>query len=557
MDKLSEEAMKLLQYIYKHRHAECKGSFNISFLSSRKILKNKNVGELTPFVQELVKVKILKEVKKGIFKSTRYELREEIAEKYIKDKEDFQAAQQYRKALEEEIKEFKRFVVTTAVMGKAVCVPFVKSLENYCKRKNALPLVLPCEDVISRGKKADPIELSSDLKNFRIIFKDTYLNKNLCLSAIKVSAKQIKPLSGLDRLPQNRGASLIIASPKLFLEYVPNMHYEVPFAIMTTGAITTNNYDNDRYMSKRTSALAENDHTYGAIIVEIENENTFHFRHIQALENGSFVDLGVEYLADGTTKNVLNTALVMGDTHVGYHDLELHEKVMNLASVTNVSKVVLHDIFHGTSISHHEAGKSITRAIRASENKLNLELECKAVKNYIKDIEERGYEVIIPQANHHNHLLRYLEEHRYTTDPINLKFASKLIAPAIEKINPLKYAIENILGLNRDTIEWLETDASKKLYGVEVALHGDRGANGGKGGKATFEKGVGNCVLAHTHSAGIHRKVFTVGTVGLMDMGYNEGLSSWTRTCCLIYSNGTKQLINFIENKNGDYTYTL
>ena len=556
MNKLSPEATKLLEYIYEHRYTDCKGPFGISLLSSRKALGKKSVGELTPFVNELLEGGVLKEAK-GIFKAAKYQLKESTAEKYIQDKADAQAVQEYRDALEEEIKNYKRFIVTTAVMGKDAYTPFAESLRNYAARNNALKLVLPCEDVVSRGKKAAPIELSAELKDFRVIFKDTYLNRNLCLSAIKVSAKQINPLSGLDRLPENREASLIIASPKFFLNYVPNMHYEVPFAIMTTGAVTVSNYDNDRYMSKRTSTLAENDHTYGAVIVEIEDDKIFHFRHVQASRTGSFTDLGVEYLPDGTIKDKFETVLVMGDTHVGYHDLELHEKVMEVAALTNVSQVVLHDIFHGSSISHHEAKKSITRAIRASEDKLSLELECTAVKNYIEDIEERGYKIIIPQANHHNHLLRYLEEHRYAEDPINLKFASKLIAPAIEKINPLKYAIESILGFCTGNVEWLDTDVSRRLYGVEIALHGDRGANGGKGNKGTFEKGIGNCVVAHTHSAGIHRKVFTVGTVGQMDMGYNEGLSSWTRTCCLIYDDGTKQLINFIENKDGDYTYTI
>ena len=78
------------------------------------------------------------------------------------------------------------------------------------------------------------MELSPDLKDFRVIFKDTYLNHNLCLCAIKVSAKQINPLSGLDRLTTSRQSSIIMASPKVFLKYIPNMHYDIPPALMTT-----------------------------------------------------------------------------------------------------------------------------------------------------------------------------------------------------------------------------------------------------------------------------------------------------------------------------------
>ena len=557
MKKLTTEASKLLQYIYEHKDSACSDLFSTSLLSARHILGQKTVGELTPIVNELVQAKVLKEVRKGIFKVPRFKIIEKNLEKYIQDAEEEKFVQEYRESLKEDIKNHNRFVITTGVMGKDVNKPFLEAIKNYCVRKKAMPVVLPCEDVASRGKKESSIELSPELKDFKVIFKDTYLNKNLCLHAIKMSAKQRYPLGGLDEVATLKQASIIAASPKVFLKYIPNMHYDVPPALMTTGAITVNNYDTDRYMSQRTSTLAEVDHIYGAIIVEIENEHIFHFRHIQASETGSFVDLGVEYLPDGTTREVTNTVLVMGDSHVGYHDLELHERVMELAENIGVSKVVLHDIFHGTSISHHEWDKSITRAQRAIGDQLDLEVECKAIKNYLEDIESRGIGIIIPQANHHGHLMKYLQKGKYVDDAGNLDFASKLVSPAVHGRNPLQYAVEDLLGFKKSDIEWLQKDQSYRVHGVECAVHGDKGANGAKGSLATFEKALGNCVVAHSHTAAIRRRVFCVGTVGKMDMGYNEGLSSWTRTCCLIYSNGTKQLINFIENKFGEYSYTI
>lgn len=556
MNKLSNEATKLLLYICKHREDVCKDGFSVSIFSSRQVLGRATVDQITPFLEELVCAGYLK-YHKFALRTQRYKVVDKKVEKFVAELEEEKYTQEYRDAVEEEIRLYKRFVITTAVMGKEVNKPFLESIKNYAKRNNALLLVLPCEDVASRGKKAEPIELSPDLKDFRVIFKDTYLNRNLCLCAIKVSAKQINALTGLDRLTKEREASIIIASPKVFLRNIPNMHYDIPPSIMSTGAITVNDYDTDRYMSKRTSTLAENDHAYAAIIVEIADEHIFHYRLVQASKTGSLTDLGVEYLPDGSIQKLQNTVLVMGDSHVGYHDEELHEKAMELAHNANVSEVVLHDVFHGSSISHHDAKKSITRAIRAQEGRLELKAECAAVKNYIEDIEGRGYNVVIPQANHNSHLFRYLEDGRYVDDPINLKFAVQLVGPAIDGINPLQYAIESIFGFKNNHVRWLEKDRSYKVYGVELSAHGDKGANGSKGNLATFEKGLGDCVVAHTHSAAIFRKVFCVGTVGEMDMGYNEGMSNWTRTCCLVYSNGTKQLVNFIPDRNGDYTYKL
>jgi hypothetical protein len=556
MKNLSNDALALLQYIYKFRDGAFKGEFTVSLFCQRKALGYTSVDEVKPLLEELEGVKALKQVRSP-FRAPRYKINEKVADKYIEEAEDAQYAQEYRDALEEEIKKYKKFVVTTAVMGKEAYKPFLDSIRNYAERNNAMLLVLPCEDVASRGKKANPIELSSDLKDFKVVFKDTYLNKNLCLCAIKMSAKQINPLSGLDRLTTARQASIIVASPKIFLKYIPNMHYDIPPALMTTGAVTVNDYDNDRYMSKRTSALAENDHAYGAVIVEVESDDIFHFRHVQASEEGTLTDMGIEYLPDGDIREMKDTVMVMGDSHTGYHDKELHDKTMAVCRDLNVSKIVLHDVFNGTSITHHDIGKSITRATKAQEGKLGLELECVAVKNYIENIEKHGMEVFIVRSNHDSSLDKYLERGGYMSDPMNLKFSLKLAAVAIDGINPLKYAIESLLGYKRNDVHWLELDRSCKFYGVEIALHGSEGAAGARGSARTFNNGIGNCVTAHTHSASIMRNTYTVGTVGLMDMKYNVGLSAWTRTCCLIYNNGTKQLINFIPNKSGDYTCNL
>ena len=559
MKELTQEAIELLQYLVKHQDA-FSDYFNASDVSHRKGggKEENKTKYIKPLLEELAEEKLLVPSKE-LFRSPKYLLNVEKAEDVLREIEEEQTiyTQEYRDALEEEIKQYKTFVVTTAVMGKEVNKPFVNAIRNFAKRHNALMLVLPCEDVVSRGRKAKPIELNSELDDFKVIFKDTYINRNLCLSAIKVSAKQINPLTGLDRMAVQRQASIIVASPKVFLKYIPNMHYDIPPAVMTTGAVTINNYDTDKYMSKRTSVLAENDHAYGAVIVEVEDEDIFHFRHVQASPYNSITDMGYDYLPNGKIERLEGTVMVMGDSHTGYHDKELHVSAMNLAKNTGVSTIVLHDVFNGTSISHHDLGKGITRAIKAEEGRLGLEKECEAVKNYIKTIESTGVNVVIPEANHNLHLKRFLEEGRYVGDPMNYKFSLKLALAACEGKNPLQYAIESLFGYMSDAVKWLKMDEKYKVYGVECGLHGDKGSNGSRGSLTIFEKGLGNSVTAHTHTAAIQRNVCSVGTMSLMDMGYNEGLSNWTHTCCLIYKNGTKQLVNFIPNSKDEYTCTI
>ena len=556
--KLSQEAIELLKYLMKNKDTEdFSGYFGASTICHRK--GRVKVSYIQPLLDELSKVKAIVP-SKGILRAPKYILRVDISAKIIEEYEEENTiyTEEYREALNDEIKKYKKFVITTAVMGKEVNKPFADSLRNYAKRNNALLVALPCEDVVSRGKKTSKtLEISPELSDFRVVFKDTYINNNLCLCAIKVSAKQINPLTGLDRLTVQRQASIIVASPKVFLKYVPKMHYDIPPALMTTGAVTINNYDTDRYMSKRTSTLAEGDHAYGAIIVEVEDEHIFHFRHVRASSYNSITDMGIDYLPDGSVQPMDNTVMVMGDSHTGYHDKELHVSIMEAALKSGVDTIFLHDIFNATSVTHHDKGKGITRAIKAKENKLDLKLECTAIRNYLNNIILHGMDAYIVSSNHDHMLLRWLEEGGYINDPLNYEMGVSLAAAAIKGHDPLKYAIENEIGYKEERVHWLKEDESCKVYGVECSNHGSAGANGSKGSLQIFEKGLGNCVVAHTHSAAIIRDAYCVGTVGVMDQGYNRGLSSWTRTCCLIYKNGTKQLINFIPDKNGDYSYLL
>ena len=556
--KLSQEAIGLLKYLMKNKDTEdFSGYFGASTICHRK--GRVKVSYIQPLLDELSKVKAIVP-SKGILRAPKYILRVDISAKIIEEYEEENTiyTEEYREALNDEIKKYKKFVITTVVMGKEVNKPFADSLRNYAKRNNALLIALPCEDVVSRGKKTSKtLEISPELSDFRVVFKDTYINNNLCLCAIKVSAKQINPLTGLDRLTVQRQASIIVASPKVFLKYVPNMHYDIPPALMTTGAVTINNYDTDRYMSKRTSTLAEGDHAYGAIIVEVEDEHIFHFRHVRASSYNSITDMGIDYLPDGSVQPMDNTVMVMGDSHTGYHDKELHVSIMEAALKSGVDTIFLHDIFNATSVTHHDKGKGITRAIKAKENKLDLKLECTAIRNYLNNIILHGMDAYIVSSNHDHMLLRWLEEGGYINDPLNYEMGVSLAAAAIKGHDPLKYAIENEIGYKEERVHWLKEDESCKVYGVECSNHGSAGANGSKGSLQIFEKGLGNCVVAHTHSAAIIRDAYCVGTVGVMDQGYNKGLSSWTRTCCLIYKNGTKQLINFIPDKNGDYSYLL
>ena len=184
---------------------------------------------------------------------------------YVLNEESFTDA--YFKNILSKMKSCKRFIITTAVSGKKVDTKFLASLRNLANRVNAMILILPCEDVANR-RSVYQWELDPKLRDCSVICRDLYLNDNIYIDNIKVSAKQIKPLTGLDRFAQAKG-SMILGSTKQDLKFVPNSNTKLPRALMTTGAVTVADYNSlDFYMSKRISKIAEFDHVLGALIVE-------------------------------------------------------------------------------------------------------------------------------------------------------------------------------------------------------------------------------------------------------------------------------------------------
>ena len=461
----------------------------------------------------------------------------------------------YDREVEEVIRNNSRFVITTAVAGKEVDEVFYKSLKNYADKNNAQILILPCQDTASR-RSAHKWVLDPQLRTLGyVLFGSKKINENLTIWNIKTSAKQIKPTSGLNRMVQKLDASIIIASPKQYLEYVPTTPDRIPHAVMTTGAITEDDYSSDYYMSHRLSKIAEIDHKLGAVVVEKVDNKKFHFRHVEASKDKTFTDMGIEYLPDGTTRVLKNNVFILGDTH-GSLDMEvLYRSLYDCMSSLNVDEVILHDVFNASSVSPHEVGKIALQSAKAIKGISSLEKEGYLLKRYLERVGNRVDKLTVVKSNHDMHLDRYLIEGRFMYSPEDFYLGCALAMKVVEGEDPLKYLMETWIGLDVKNIRWLALDESYKRYGVELGQHGALGANGARGNKNTFDMCLGKCVVGHAHTAGIMRDVFIVGIACNKDQGYNRGYSSWTYTSCVLYENGTRQLINFIPDMMGNFLY--
>jgi hypothetical protein len=445
----------------------------------------------------------------------------------------------------------KVFIVTTAVANSKAHHGFLDAMKNYCKRHNAQILVMPCEAITNsfenRTGVFDPIFNEPD---YLFVQEDTPLNDNISLCSIQISAKQIRPITGLTRLG-NREGSYVFASPKQFLEYVPAGNKRGNnYSIMTTGSCTLPEYYSETFVSKRLSYIAEYDHKMGAIIIEIEDDKIFHFRQIQCDESGAFIDFGVKYLPNGQTRNVL-TNVVFGDVHGNSVDMNALNAFLGAFRALNISNVYLHDVFDGYSISHH-VKDIVEKSIRSIKGDESLEKEILETYEVIEYIDKslKPSKINIVKSNHDEFLSRYLSSGGYINDPKNHYLSLKIATALFEKNQDvLRRGFEVVGKTVPQNWKFLSRECSSMISDVECGSHGDLGLNGAKPSLLSLEKAYGNCVVGHAHSAAIQRGVFRVGTISKLNLGYNRGPSSWTHTCCLVYNNGQRQLINNIEGK--------
>lgn len=436
-------------------------------------------------------------------------------------------------------KKKKTFVITTAVAGAEVDEKFFKNIKQYCKDFDAELLVL-----LSLNKTSDSLIVPSILKDEAFILSDTVLNKNVFILGLKNTAARVDPITGLPRIGQRNG-TFICASPKQRLKYVATGPNTLPHALMSTGAITKANYIKSRNLIDKTAYMADNDHVMGAIVLELDSNDTFHFRQIQAAMDGSFVDLG-DYYTNGKKRKLAPEAIVLGDWHSGDTDPVVVNCLKDLTKRTKPKRWILHDIFDGLSINPYTKGKSVTRAKLANQGKMSLMLELEGLKADIKMMSDLVDDVVIVRSNHDDFLDRYLNGGEYVEDYNNHKIALKLAVDMLDDKNPLEEYVGKI-----DNVRWLKLDESFMLAGVECGMHGHLGGNGSKGTITQMETAYGSVMFGHSHTPGILRNAWNVGTSTHLELGYNTGASSWVQCSGIVYPNGQKQLVNFI---NGKYT---
>lgn len=442
------------------------------------------------------------------------------------------------------------------VIGKNLHMDSFNTVKNFLNRQGAELIILPMPAHVAALKK-QPAHYDINLFPYMDKFSTDY-TFNVHLKAIEayINPQQINPLTGMKRIKLHKlrstgqpgeeikrhKTSLIIGHSKQMMEVVATGNNTHPRIVHSTGAITK-----PSYLKNRIGLIAESDHTLGGLIVEIEG-GTFYLRQVQMdPADGSFVDLGTRYFADGSIKKERAEAFKMGDIHPGLQDPAVLECWYDLWDIIQPKRIFYEDFFDGKSISHHLEKKNLERVRRPEHFRtLPNEIEmAKKVLNSTFDRAPKDAELIATASNHPEHLTRYLNEARYINDmDVNYDIAHRMIVMALDGKNPLKEYLDP-----KSRMNWTDRNQDYFVEGVQMNSHGDQGTNGARAGKAGQECTYGDAMVAHSHTPGIYHQLFTVGHSTVPRHGYNEGPSTWIPCSGAVYKRGQKQLYMVINGK--------
>ena len=473
---------------------------------------------------------------------------ERTARKWCSDKDKFDLketpdveSEQYEAAKRRKIKKTAtKFLITSAQSNTQVNSEFFENIEAYAKYHNAEIIVIPFryKNPTSIDSKIPESDYWVDEVAPYLVANRHNLNNNFSiLGNVKIQPTATNPLSSIEALTINH--SSIVGHPRVHLKVLPVLDSENPKIICSTGACTISNFSDSK-----SGAIGSFHHTLGFAIVEIKDREKFFIRQVTADKNGSFIDLYFNVKDGKVSRAKESLAVIKGDIHYGNHD----EKVVNrsfkeLIPKVNPKNIVLHDVFDGYSINHHEEHDFIKQYQKEITNKNSLKNEITNLFNWLDTIKK--YNLIVVFSNHDDFLNRFI---------INSD-VKKNIKNAMEYVEYAKILLENkapkgliayLLNQKFKNIKCLGRNESCKIKDWEVGIHGMDGINGSRGSINQYRRLNCKLVTAHAHTAVRLDGALQVGTNTKLRMGYNNGVSNWTHSDVLITSNGKAQHIIYV-----------
>lgn len=472
----------------------------------------------------------------------------------LKEKPDVES-EQYIKAKERKFdKTKKRYIISFAQNATKIHKDFFNNIKAYAD-------FIDADIHIIAGRYRNPTSIWSN-KNENDEWWSTevlpYLDANRhdihkfvsILSDVKIQPTAVNPMNGMQGLSGIN--SCVFGSPKIQMEMIPVLEGNKPKMMVTTGAVTLKNYTDSKAGKK-----GEFHHTFGFVVVEIKDDDTFFIRQVSADDKtGGFTDLYYNVNNSEISKIDSIEGLVLGDLHCGHHDDVVLDKTFEFLDNINANHIVLHDVFDGDSINHHQMKDPFIQYGKEYNNTNDLKSEIDNMMTILSEFDKHN-NVVIVRSNHDDFLDRWLKNEDWKKQPtfknaqLYMELSSKLLKQHADYNNKVKGIIPELINERFPNYITLDRTSSYKIKDYECGLHGDIGSNGSRGSIEGFKKLNTKMIVGHVHSPSRKDCAIVVGTSTKLRVGYNIGPSSWLQSHVIIHNDGKAQHINFI---NGEFT---
>lgn len=364
----------------------------------------------------------------------------------------------------------------------------------------------------------------------------------------------VRPLSDLKTYTGTESSAFPHA--KVAMEAVASMPDTNTKHIYTTGTVTRRNY-----IERKAGFKANFHHTYAALLVEVDHLGNWWARQLVADSKGSFYDcpggkvlkvVGGVVEPEGHRVEAIN----WGDVHVTDLPAWRHTYYWGkdgIIDILNPRYQFFHDTLSFRARTHHEM-KSFSKMLEKHyTGNESVEVELERTTDFLTLSERAGTLSVVVRSNHDAHGEKWLDTADYKADLVN---AELFLEAQLDRVRAIKRGDADDWMFFEwsakkfgapETIRFLKLDESfvicaKSGHPIECSLHGDIGPNGSRGSTANLSTLGCKVSKGHDHTATIRDGVYSAGTCA-EQQGYNHGLTTWSVSHVLTYSNGKRCIV--------------
>jgi transposase len=452
---------------------------------------------------------------------------------------------QFFKAKNRKIKKSKRYIISSAQTASMVHTEFLKNIEAYAK-------FIGAEIGIIATRYRNPTSIWKESGDVWSLEVDKYLTAKrqvlhprlVLLADLKIQATAPNPTRSTELFGDDK--TCIVGAPKIEMHPLSSLKEQHQKFIYSTGSVTAPSFTDTVAGGK-----AAEHHSYGFIVVEIENDEIVHVRSVSAQKDGCFNDLKYKISNQTITEEDIEY-LIWGDSHFAQKNQNVTNAFRDICKDLGIRKSVLHDVFDSESMNTHNMKDPVIQHELQQAGRDDFRRELNHMYSELDWFEENMDQVLVVASNHDDMVDRAMIKGDWRD---NLKNALIFVEMLTLKLN--KKAEDGLIPyyINKryEKVRALSLDDSFIYKGVELALHGHKGPNGSRGNISQFAKLSVRTIIGHSHSPKIKGGCYQVGISCDMDHGYNKGLSSWGYASCTLNKYGKRQMI-LLNKKSLTYT---